>query len=215
MTDKSTTQLFEEILELTDEYDDIFDNYYIPNKFGDLLIYNNKNNRFNTLPMQRCGKENDKTIIGIIVNENKDMSLDVITKNYLTSSKIIIPYSYYNKTQQNMSAYLCEQFNRYCSKYKRISELDLSALNFYIPNIAQLDYINKNINTLSELLVNIWSEKRRDEFINRLYNNGLLSTYKGKYYQWLPSLNNKRQINNFDIYHGYELLPMFTVKINY
>jgi len=35
-----------------------------------------------------------------------------------------------------MSAYLCEQFNRYCSKYKRISELDLSALNFYIPNIA-------------------------------------------------------------------------------
>ncbi len=114
-----------------------------------------------------------------------------------------------------MSAYLCEQFNRYCSKYKRISELDLSALNFYIPNIAQLDYINKNINTLSELLVNIWSEKRRDEFMNRLYNNGLLSTYKGKYYQWLPSLNNKRQINNFDINHGYELLPMFTVRINY
>ena len=51
--------------------------------------------------------------------------------------------------------------------------------------------------------------------MNRLYNNGLLSTYKGKYYQWLPSLNNKRQINNFDIYHGYELLPMFTVRINY
>lgn len=214
MTDKSTSQIFEEIQELTDIYDDLYD-YYIPNKFGDLLIYDNINNRFNTLPMQRCGKENDKSIIGIIVQENKDMSLDVITKNYLTSSKIIIPYSYYNKTQQNMSAYLCEQFNRYCSKYKRISELNISTLKFYIPNIAQLDYINKNINTLSDLLVNIWSEERKNDFINRLYNNGLLSTYKGKYYQWLPSLNNKRQINNFDIYHGYEILPMFTVKINY
>lgn len=210
---KSTTQLFEEIEELTDIFDDI-DSFYIPSKFGDLLIYDNTNNRFNILAQERCGKEQDKSIIGIIVQENPDMSLDVITKNYLTTSKITIPLSYYNKLSY-IPAYLYKQFERYTTKYKRISELDISPIKFYVPNIAQLDYIDQNIETLNNLLCNIWSNERRDDFMNRLYTNGLFSTYKGKYYNWLPVKNKKRLIQNFNIYNGCEFLPMFTIKINY
>ena len=51
---------------------------------GDLVVYNYKTEQFDTLSKERCGIENDKAIIGIVVNVNEDMTMDVLMKTFLT-----------------------------------------------------------------------------------------------------------------------------------
>jgi len=85
-------------------------------------------------------------------------------------------------------------------------------MNFYIPNIIQLDYMWKNFNIIKKSLESISDENKIINFLTRIKEHGLIATYKNKYYQWLPT-DNKRIINNLTICQPYEILPMFTVFI--
>lgn len=61
---------------------------------GDLIVYNYKTQQLDTLPKERCGIENDKAILGIVVNVNDDMTMDVLMKTFLTSERICVPLKY-------------------------------------------------------------------------------------------------------------------------
>lgn len=182
-------------------------------KFGDLVIFNYSNQNFDIIPKDRCGKEDDKAIVGIVVKVNNDMTVDVLMKNYLTSESLLIPYRYMEKPTF-ISAYLKDMFDRYCNKYQRISVIDLTTFKYQVPQIALLDFVNKNLTTLVDVIKNIWGEERSIQFTERLYKSGLFSIHKGKYYRWLPVINSKRKIENILALTRVEFLPVFTLQYN-
>lgn len=162
---------------------------------------------------ERCGIEDDKAIVGIVVQVNDDMTMDVLMKNYLTTEPLLIPYRYV-QNPSFIPAYLKDMFDRYCNKYQRTSVIDLSSFRYKIPQIALLDFVNKNLYTLLDIIKTIWGDDRHDQFIERLYKHGLLSQHKGKYYRWIPKINEKRKIENLLGLTRIEFLPVFTLKYN-
>lgn len=215
MIQKTTEQLFDdEFYDLLDEsYDTtIYDN--LKATFGDILIYNTKKQNIDIISRLRCNKEDDKRTLGIIIKENDDMTIDIMMKNYLTTESIIIPIEYYNKPN-NIAAFVYQLFNRYCNKFKRISNINIDMFNFYIPNIAQMDYILQNILQLENILESCWNTDRKEDFIKRLFTNGVICQYKNKLYQWLPVSNKERKIYNLECFKHYELLPLFTLKYDF
>ena len=182
-------------------------------KFGDLVVFNYSNQNFDIIPKDRCGKEDDKAIVGIVVQVNNDMTVDVLMKNYLTSESLLIPYRYMQKPTF-ISAYLKDMFDRYCNKYQRTSVIDLTIFKYQVPQIALLDFVNKNLTTLVDVIKTIWGEERSIQFTERLYKNGLFSIHKGRYYRWLPVINSKRKIENILALTRVEFLPVFTLQYN-
>lgn len=162
---------------------------------------------------ERCGIEDDKAIVGIVIQVNDDMTMDVLMKNYLTTESLLIPYRYV-QNPNFIPAYLKDMFDRYCNKYQRTSVIDLSSFKYKIPQIALLDFVNKNLYTLLDIIKTIWGNDRHDQFIERLYEHGLLSQHKGKYYRWIPKVNEKRKIENLLGLTRIEFLPVFTLKYN-
>ena len=128
-------------------------------KFGDLVVFNYSNQNFDIIPKDRCGKEDDKAIVGIVVQVNNDMTVDVLMKNYLTSESLLIPYRYMEKPTF-ISAYLKDMFDRYCNKYQRTSVIDLTTFKYQVPQIALLDFVNKNLTTLVDVIKTRWSEEK-------------------------------------------------------
>ena len=215
MIQNTTEQLFD------DEFYDLLDESYdttiydkLKAKFGDIIIYNIEKQNIDIISGFRCNKENDKKTLGIIIKQNDDMTIDIMMKNYLTTKNIIIPIEYYNKPN-NMAAYIYQLFNRYCNKFKRISNINIDIFNYYIPNIAQMDYIFKNILQLQNILEKCWNEERKNDFITRLFKYGVICQYKNKLYQWIPISNKERKIYNLECFKPYELLPMFTLKYDF
>lgn len=182
-------------------------------QFGDLVIYNYESKQFDTMSKERCGIENDKAIVGIVVQVNDDMTMDVLMKNYLTQEPLLIPYRYMN-SPSFIPAYLKDMFDRYCNKYQRTSVIDINTFKYKIPQIALLDFVNKNLYILIDVIKTIWDEDRSNQFLERLYKHGLLSIHKGKYYRWLPRVNEKRKIENLLALTKIEFLPVFTLKYN-
>lgn len=180
-------------------------------KLGDLIVYNYNTQQFDTLSKERCGLENDKAILGIVVNVNDDMTIDILMKTFLTSERLCIPLKYANKVSC-IPAYLKDLFDRYCNKYKRESTINLDSIQYKVPQIALLDYVYKNIHVILSVIESIWGKERADQFINRLYSFGILSQHKGKFYKWLPVIGEKRQILNLDVLNCIEFLPMFTLQ---
>lgn len=162
---------------------------------------------------ERCGIEDDKAIVGIVVQVNDDMTMDVLMKNYLTTESLLIPYRYV-KSPSFIPAYLKDMFDRYCNKYQRTSVIDLSSFRYKVPQIALLDFVDKNLHTLLDVIKTIWGEYREELFLGRLYEHGLLSQHKGKYYRWIPKLNKKRKIENLLALTRIEFLPVFTLQYN-
>ena len=197
--------IFQDIIDETLE-DSIIDIYKL--SFGDLLIYNKNKNCLDTLSKQRLDKEKDLKIYGIIIKENNDTTIDLTMKNFLTKNSIIIPYDYVNK-HKNMMPYIYLLFNRYCNKLKRL--LNINIFNYYIPYIAQLDYIFQNKECFESILQKIWNAEKYDNYIKRFYNNGIICQHKGTYYQWKPIDNYNRKILHLDILTPYEFLPFFTL----
>ena len=79
--------LFEDIEDV-----DVFEK--IKPTLGDLIVYNYKTQQLDTLNKKRCGIENDKAILGIVVNVNDDMTMDVLMKTFLTSERVCVPLKY-------------------------------------------------------------------------------------------------------------------------
>lgn len=183
-------------------------------KFGDILVYNLEKQCIDIISGERLNKELDKKIIGIVIKQNDDLTIDLMMKNFLTSDGIRIPMEYIAKLS-NMYAYIYQIFNRYCNKFKRISDINIDIFNYNIPSIAQMDYIYKNFNILTNIFQKIWDEERYNNFINRFYKHGIICLHKKKYYQWLPKETEKRKINNIDIYNLYEFLPVFTLQYEF
>lgn len=181
--------------------------------FGDLLVYNKNKHCLDIMYKQRQEKDLYNKVIGIIIKQNDDneLTIDIMLKNFLTTNGIIIPYTYMDKPK-NMIPYIYLLFNRYCNKLKRLSNINIDIFNFYIPYIAQLDYIFKNIDILYDVFEKTWDNERLEDFKTRLYDHGVICQHKGKYYQWIPVNNLERQINHLDILKPYEFLPMFTLK---
>ena len=86
---------------------------------------------------QRQEKDLYNKVIGIIIKQNDDneLTIDIMLKNFLTTNGIIIPYTYMDKPK-NMIPYIYLLFNRYCNKLKRLSNINIDIFNFYIPYIA-------------------------------------------------------------------------------
>lgn len=141
------------------------------------------------------------------------MTMDVLMKTFLTQEHTRIPLKY-AKQMSCAPAYLKDLFDRYCNKYKRTSVIDISSINYKVPQIALLDYVYKNFQILLDVIQSIWGEERAQQFTYRLYTFGLFSQHKGKFYKWLPVVGEKRQIQNFSVLDGVEFLPMFTLKYN-
>ena len=118
---------------------------------GDLVVYNYETEQFDTLSKERCGIENDKAIIGIVVNVNEDMTMDVLMKTFLTQEHTRIPLKY-AKQMSCAPAYLKDLFDRYCNKYKRTSVIDISNIKYKVPQIALLDYVYKNFQILLDVI---------------------------------------------------------------
>lgn len=185
-------------------------------KIGDLIYYNQVNQKFDILTLSSFDKSktDDKVIIGIIINFNDDNTIDIITKNFLTSERNIVPFNYLGK-EQHIGPYLKQLFDRFLNKYQRTSDIDITTFKYNIPNIALLDYTEKHINTIYETMRTAWNDDRANDFINRLYDNGVLSIYKGKFYKWLPNKEKKREIKNLESGTTVEFLPVFKLEYNY
>lgn len=211
----TTRQIFnDEFYELIEESIDTEIYNDIKYKFGDILIYNLEKQNIDIISGERLNKELDKKIIGIVIKQNDDLTIDLMMKNFLTSDGIHIPIEYIAKPS-NMYAYIYQIFNRYCNKFKRISDINIDIFNYNIPSIAQMDYIYKNFDILTNIFQKIWDEDRYNNFINRFYKHGIICLHKNKYYQWLPKETEKRKINNIDIYHSYEFLPVFSLQYEF
>lgn len=198
-----------------DMYNDYMSNGiedFITIQFGDLITYNSNTKQFEVISSLYCRKDIEHVTIGVIINQNEDDSLDVLLKNYITSIPERVPLTYITK-QKHIGIYLKNMFERYITKYVRLSNIDINDLNFYIPNIQLLDRVYDNLNNLKDVFEKLFTEEQYKTFFDRLYSNGVLSTYKGKYYQWLPVMNNKREINNLMAGNVYEFLPIFNIKI--
>lgn len=155
-------------------------------------------------------------VIGIVVQMNDDGTIDCIMKNYLTERKQILdPRSFVMSNMRNSnvaSAYMKQLFDRYNSKFKNTCNMEfVKNLRFYVPNIAQMDFLYSNKDNIYETINKVFSQEKADEFINRLYN-GVLTTYKSKHYVWLPIKNNKREIKNIHESPCCEFLSWFTIS---
>lgn len=176
--------------------------------FGDILIYDVTNQEYKVLSKIEHIKD-ESNVIGIVVKDLININeTDIILKNYLTTNGIPVPMEYIGK-EKFIPAYLKDLFDRYVSKYVRTSIIDLRKFKLSVPNIQQLDYINENIEEFELMMIQIWGKEKTSQFFNRLYDHGVFSTYKNKYYQWLPVKNGKRIINNLTPGMCYEFLPIF------
>ena len=216
MDDLFDGNLFDsDLFQLDDNiYEEAYDIFY-KYKFGDLIIYDINKNNIDIIYKNEESDLIDKKLLGIIIkqNDDKDSTIDIMLKSFLTSDGIILPSIYYDKPK-NIIPYIYLLFNRYCNKFKRISNINIDIFNFYIPYIVQLDYIYKNIDTFFEILNNIYDDEKLTEFKTRFYNHGIICQHKNKYYQWLPNKDVGRTIHNLDILKPYEFLPFFTLKFN-
>lgn len=188
---------------------------YKPN-IGDCVLYDPDNDNIYLLPYKDDGSFQRNNVIGIVVQMNDDGTVDCIMKNYLTTEKQILSAKSFimsNMRNNNTAgAYMKQLFDRYISKFKNTCNMELvKSLSFYVPNVAQMDYIYQNKNNIYETISKVFSYEKADEFINRLYN-GILSTYKSKLYVWLPIKNKKREIKNISEQPYCEFLPWFTIS---
>ena len=180
-------------------------------KIGDLLFYNTEKDKIVIEYNNFYDFNNDTNkIYGIVIKKHHDKTCDITLKNFLSANSIIIPYEYYTKNVYNYIAYIKQLFERYISKFK--SHINIDIFNFYIPNIAQLDYLLKNIDKFLNVIEKIHGKEKRDDFYERFYTHGLIAQYKNKYYHWIVQENGVRKINNLDVGTPYEILPFFTVK---
>lgn len=213
----TTEQLFDDDLLTSLNIDDVFTDIYdnsIKYKFGDLLIFDKEENVISLFYKNFYNKKiKNYIVLGIIIKENDDSTIDLMLKNFLTANSIIIPINTHNYLN-NMYNYIYQLFERYCNKFKRLSGINSNIFKFYIPTISQLDYIFKNDEILYKILETIWDTDKLKDFKTRLYNHGIICQYKNKLYQWLPIKDKKRQINNLDILTPYEFLPFFTITYN-
>lgn len=193
-----------------DEDDDM--NYIIHReiKIGSIMQYNN--NMFQAAV--GTGTLESNLSIGLVISEQTNLQIDCILKSFITDEPIKIPYMYINK-QSCIPAYLKDLFDRYCNKYKRISEIDISLLNLQVPSIAILDYMLKSFNVLKENMILIQGEEKTLQFFKRIYKNGIFAMHKNRYYKWLPKENLTREIKNLEVLTSIELMPIFTIEHDY
>lgn len=204
-------------------YDCIYENtlnsmldIYKP-QIGDCVIYDPENDNIYLHPYKDDGTFQRNNVIGIVVQMNDDGTVDCIMKNYLTTEKQIISLKSYivSNVYSNTnaaSAYMKQLFDRYNSKFKNTCNMEfVKSLRFYVPNIAQMDYVYSNKEKIYDTISKVFSQEKADEFINRLYN-GILSSYKSKLYVWLPIKNKKREIKNISETGYCEFLSWFTIS---
>lgn len=209
---KTWAQQLREDMSFLYEDDDDDSDYIIHReiKIGSIMQYDN--NMFRTA----IGTSSlDKNLsIGLVISEQTNLQIDCILKTFITDEPIKIPYMYMNK-QSCIPAYLKDLFDRYCNKYKRVSEIDISLLNLQVPSIAILDYMLKSFKTLKENMILIQGEEKTLQFFKRIYKNGIFATHKNRYYKWLPKENLTREIKNLEALTSIELMPIFTIEHNY
>ena len=193
------------------DYTDIYNSCYKAN-IGDALAYNRLTNH---LYVGAFYEENIGEVdpIGIIIKEHTSISTyDIVLRSYLTSSGIVVPYQYHDK-EKYIPTYLMDLFKRYLSRYIREMSFDMTNAQFFVPDIAILDYIEFNIYDFKSAYKRMWGEERTESFFERMYTNGIFSIYKNKYYQWLPVEGKKRVINNLTYGQRYEFLPVFRITL--
>lgn len=202
-------------------YDTIYENSItsladlVKPQVGDCVLYDPDNDNIYLLPYKDDGTFQRSNVIGIVVQMNDDGTIDCIMKNYLTTEKQYLSVKSYlvsNIRDNNAAcAHMKQLFERYNSKFKNTCNMEfVKSLQFYIPNIAQMDFLYQNKDKLYETISKVFSQEKADEFINRLYN-GILSKYNSKLYVWLPIQNKKREIKNISERGYCEFISWFTI----
>ena len=206
-------ELYEEVCEWDSMDDMILD--IIKPKIGDCVIYDKNLNTIYVKPYLEIDKEQKNSVIGIVIQANDNFTMDCIMKNFISAEKQTINLMTYFRSMNNttvLSANMKQLFDRYIQKYKREANMEfVKTINYYIPNVAQLDYIDKNKNIFINTVTNIYDEQTAEQFINRYYN-GILSVYKNKMYIWKPNKSTKREILSLQKNPSCEFLPCFTVS---
>ena len=207
-------ELYEDINSDYDIHDDII-KMVIP-QVGDCILYNKHTNKIYITKYTDIEKNQESAVIGIVLQENQDNTIDCIMKNFLTTELQHIPIIHIIKgNNASASAYIKQLFDRYNSKYKRTTNMEfIKTINYYIPTVAQLDYLWNNCDKIISVIEKIYDYDKAITFKNNFYN-GILTTYKNKLYIWkINETSGKREIQHLIHAKSCHLLSCFTLINN-
>lgn len=206
----------DELYEMINSSVDVFDmiNDSITPQFGDCILYNKHKQSIYIRKYIDICKEQEESVIGIVISANNDI-IDCVMKNFLTTESQILPYIYKLRNDNTgASAHFKQLFDRYIQKYQRITNMEfIKSISYYIPNVIQLDYIQQNFEAFTNTIRNIYDEDKVIGFTN-VWKNGILTTYNNKLYIWKHT-EYKREIAHIINNPSCNFLPCFTIKYSF
>ena len=170
--------------ELIDEFEKERQKSLLGKRLGDIVIYNKLTKSFDVYKPDYYEYKPEFIIMGVILHEYDDMSVDVLSKGFLTNEPIKIPFSYFRKDKIHfLPVYIKDLFNRYVKalKKKSYNSIEMQSLQFRFPTIQHLNNIVENIENYENSFNMIFGEENANKFLKRFKYSPIFITYNKKY----------------------------------
>lgn len=190
--DITDDEIFNEIDDLVSTDDE---NQQFLANLGDVVYYDLTNFTFTLASSSDSSKMNISLItsdwkyiiIGIVVKQHEDLSVDVLMNGFLSAEPIRLPIQYYAEDKRKyIRPYIYNLYKRYVRAFfKKCPEYeDLLKLKIDMPSVSDLTNINENKETIFNSLKDLWKNETKFQiFINRFFNNFIYVRENHKIYQ--------------------------------
>ena len=163
---------------------------------GDVVFYDFDTNKFSSasvvdgtkISAETLSTWKDTILLGIVINQHKDRTVDVLMCGFLSANPIRPPLSYMlDNKRKYIREYIRQLYVRYisaffkqCPKYTPLEQMNIT-----LPTVSDMLKVQYFQDTIFDALYHQLDIEQYNKYIKRMFSNYLYVTHKGKIYQMM------------------------------